>query len=278
MTAPPDLESPVREAAHLQRRTQTWPALARSAAPYLGALALVLPLVASEVWSGFRLGLSDPVLGTLSSGEQPLSVRSPGGQWAIGLALLWFGLAYWRRRPTWWQPLFVIVGGAAVLLRTGNAWLDALALIAPLGTQLASLRLRFTVLSAAVAIGLLVAAFILWSTRPPVLPHAALASTRSTQGTVFADWRWAPQLQRDIGQGRHVLAAGGLGSESSSFWLDYVRIIQDFERWPAELRDLNVDVVVLAGDEPVVDQVRSSADWHVVFDADNALVAERVQR
>ena len=96
---------------------------------------------------------------------------------------------------------------------------------------------------------------------------------------MLADWRWAGQLQRDLGAGSHVLAAGGLGSESSDFWLDYVRLIQGYERWSEELQQLNVDLLVLNSEQrPLTNLVRTSADWHVVYDADNALVAERAVR
>jgi hypothetical protein len=242
---------------------------------YLAAAGLVLPLVAAEVWSGFRLALADNVLATISVTEQPLSVRTPGGQWAILLALLWFALAYWQRRMRWWEPLLVVLGGTAALLRTGNGWLDAIALIAPLGARLAYLRVPRGLMVGAAVVGACVAAFTLWTTRPPSLPQAAVAAAQSGHGTVLADWRWAPQLQRDLGTDRRVLASGGLASETPDFWLDYVRVVQDFEKWPDELRGLNADVLVLPTDQPVTNQVRSSSDWHVVYDSEHVLVAER---
>jgi hypothetical protein len=132
------------------------------------------------------------------------------------------------------------------------------------------------VLGAAAFAGVLLAGATLWSTRPPALAEPAVQAAASTSGTVFADWRWAPQLQRDLGQGHRVLPVNGLGSESPDFWLDYVRITQDYERWPEELRDLNVDVLVLpAEDGPLLDQVRASTDWHIIYDQDNVLVAAR---
>src|SRR3981081_1654628 len=71
------------------------------------ALAAVLPLLAPEVWTGFRLAFSDPFLSVIAQTEQPLSVRSPGGVWAMALAVGWFGLAYWQRglrcgNQSWW--------------------------------------------------------------------------------------------------------------------------------------------------------------------------------
>ena len=135
---------------------------------------------------------------------------------------------------------------------------------------------------AAGIVSLAVAAATLAITRPPELAsgaRAAAAAISPSSGAVLSDWRWAGQLQRDLGAGRHVLAAGGLGSESSDFWLDYVRLIQGHERWSEELQQLNVDLLVLNSEQrPIANLVRTSADWHVMYDADNALVAERAVR
>jgi hypothetical protein len=245
--------------------------------PYVVAILAGLPLLAPEVWSGFRLGQSDAVLSVIAATEQPLSVRSPGGVWAMLLALAWFALAYWHRRVTLWEPALVLIGGAAVVARLGNAWLYAAAMVVPLARQLA---IAGTSLRIEIGVGLLslaVAAATLLTTRPPDLSSAAraAAATSAKPGAVLADWRWAGQLQRDLGP-RRVLAAGGLASESSDFWTDYVRIIQGHERWADELRQRNVDVLVLDAElRPITELVRTSADWHVVYDADNALVAER---
>jgi hypothetical protein len=247
----------------------------RSAVPYLAAAALVLPLFAPEMWSGFRLALPNDVLGVIAMTEQPLSVRTPGGQWTIGLALLWFALAYWRRRASRWEAALVLLGSTASLVRMGNAWLDGLCLIAPLGAQLAHLRPRAVILGGAAVIGVLVAGASVWSTRPPELPQAAIEAAQSARGTVFADWRWAPELQRHVDG--HVLGAAGLASETPPFWLDYVRITQDFEQWPAELRAMDVDLLVVDTDQPALpDQVRGSAEWRVVYEGSHALVAQRV--
>src|SRR5437016_6084264 len=62
------------------------------------AVLSVLPLLVPELWVGFRVGLFDTALAVIAPTEQPLSVRSPAGPWAIGLAVVWFGLAYWRRK------------------------------------------------------------------------------------------------------------------------------------------------------------------------------------
>ena len=80
-------------------------------------------------------------------------------------------------------------------------------------------------------VGVCVAVALLLSMRPPELPSgartaAASASPKQAQGAVLADWRWAGELQRNLGNGRTVLASGGLASESPDFWLDYVRILE----------------------------------------------------
>src|SRR5215207_8253447 len=80
--------------------------------PYALALSAVLPLLAAEIWSGFRLAQSDPVLSVIAPTEQPLSVRSPGGIWAMGLALAWLALAYWQREVRLWEATLVLIGGA----------------------------------------------------------------------------------------------------------------------------------------------------------------------
>ena len=246
-----------------------------AALAYGVAAAVVMPLFAIEVWSGFRLALPNDVLAIFAPTEQPLSVRSPGGQWAAGVALLWLVIAYWRRNATWWEGALVVLGTTAALIRTGNLWLDGLLLIAPLGRQLSSLRVRIPFLVVAAATGLIVTAATAWSTRPPELPPAAIAAAQSAHGTVFADWQWAPELQRHVES--RVLAANGLASESPGFWNDYVRITHDFEQWPDQLRALDVDLVVIDTDLPgFSDDIRSSPDWRVLYDADHALVAQRV--
>src|SRR5690348_447636 len=103
--------------------------------PYVLATGAVLPLVAAVAWSGLRVGLADPLLAVIAPSEQPLSARSPGALWAACLVLVWFGLGYWRRQFAWWEPILVIGCGAAALVRAGNLWLAALALVLPLARQ-----------------------------------------------------------------------------------------------------------------------------------------------
>jgi hypothetical protein len=117
--------------------------------------------------------------------------------------------------------------------------------------------------------------------RPPELPGAAIQAAigSAPRGTVLADWRWAGDLQQRIGANRLVWAAGGLPSESSDFWLDYLRVAQGHERWADVLSRMQVDLVVLdaAGQQrQAADLVRGSSDWHVTFDANGVVVAERI--
>jgi hypothetical protein len=253
-------------------------------APYAAAVCAVLPLLAPEVWVGWRLAVSDPVLGVLSSAEQPLSVRSPSGLWAIGLALVWFGLAYWRRKFAWWEAALVLLGGAAALARLGNAWLDAAAMVAPLAHQFASIGRKSAgvgVLAGLAALGICAGVLTLIATQPPQLPAPAVQIVQNLNpgGTVLADWRWAPALQRQLGSTRAVLASGGLVSEPTDFWLDYLRIAQGHERWSDLLTQMHVDVLVVdSADQQrqVAGFVRASPDWRVLFDSGGALVAQRV--
>jgi hypothetical protein len=242
--------------------------------PYVLSALAVLPLVAPSIWNGFGVGLADPVLGVVSAAEQPLSVRSPGALWAMALVLSWLGLAYWRRNFQPWHAALVAGGTVAALVRAGNLWLLALALLVPLGGQLRHMP-RSGSLAAACA-GIAVALFTALATRPPSLPSSALAAVPS-QATVLADWRWASALQRDTSG--HVLAADGLRAQPIDFWVDYLRITQGHERWPAILRGYEVSVVVLnSTDTPLAaDLVRASSDWHVLDDSDGAFVAERIR-
>lgn len=265
--------------------------------PYVVVACAVLPLLAPEVWAGWRLGVSDPVLGVLSAAEQPLSVRSPGGLWTIGLALAWFGLAYWRRQFAWWEAALVLLGGAAALARAGNAWVDAAAMVLPLGRQMPRTVVRAAasaggavrgrefgskvgVFAGVAAVGVCAAVLTLLATRPPELPLAAVQTVQGldARGNVLADWRWAPALQRQLGSSRAVLASGGLVAEPTDFWLDYLRIAQGHERWADLLTQMNVDVLVLDSSDQqrqAAAFVRASPDWRVLYDSAGALVAQR---
>ncbi|HEV7663975.1 MAG TPA: hypothetical protein VGQ62_10610 [Chloroflexota bacterium] len=240
----------------------------------------MLPLFAPEVWTGFRLAPSDIILANLSFAEQPLSVRTPLGLWPFGVALVWFGLAYWRRDARAWEAVLVLVGGAAALARVGNQWVFGLLMLAPLARQVGMVRWRPWSFGVIAAMGLAATATTLVVTRPPELPPSAIqaALTSPVTGTVFADWRWASQLQSKAADSRTVLARGGLVSEPADYWLDYLRVTQGHERWAALLRDWRVGVVVMdaAGqDRKVAELIKNSAEWRVLVDAHGTLVAER---
>jgi len=250
--------------------------------PYVLAVVAVLPLLVPELWIGFRLGLADMALGVIAPTEQPLSVRSPGGLWAMALALTWFGLAYRGRRFALWEAALVTLGGIAALARLGNAWVDAAALVVPLARQLALINLGPAARAGLVAICLVAGAATLVTSRPPELPAAAAQAALSGTGggSVLADWRWAGDLQQRLGANRHVWAARGLTSESSDFWLDYLRIAQGHARSAELLQAMNVDLVVFdaaAQQRQAADLVRALPEWRVIFDADGVLVAERSQ-
>jgi hypothetical protein len=252
-----------------------------SVTPLLLALAAVLPLLAPSIWSGFRLAPSDPILSALASSEAPLSWRDPIGDWAVGLALAWFALAYRSRDFRRWEVALVALGGIAALVRVGNAWVDGLVLVVPLGRQLTHARPPRVVSAIMVVACLAIAAVLAIALRPPELPSAAIDALRSANapGAALTDWRWAPDLQRDLGAGHTVLAAGGLTAESSDFWSDYLRVALGHERSADILRQWHVDLVVLdpRAEAATVTLVRDSSDWYVLLDREDALVAERVQ-
>jgi hypothetical protein len=254
----------------------------RSTSAWLVAVCAVLPLAAPLVWTSPRLALQtdfvlaavDPLL------EAPFSVRSPIGLYALVLTLVWFALAYRARRAAWWEMGLVALGGAAVLVRVGNVWLEALALVVPLSRQLSPLALRRWQLAALGLAGAAAAVAVVLISRPPVMPAAATVAAvqASAAGRVLVSWRWAPELQRRAGSERLVLAASGLSSESTDFWLDYLRVAQAHERWAEILRAYDVGVVVFDArdrERSAAELIRGSSDWRVLFDDGQVLVAER---
>src|SRR6266851_3089220 len=98
----------------------------------------------------------DTALSVIAPTEQPLSVRSPGGLWAMALALAWFGLAYRQGKVARWDAVLVLIGGIAILARLGNAWVDAAELLVPLARQLAILHLKPFIVAGLAAICLAV--------------------------------------------------------------------------------------------------------------------------
>ncbi|MDQ6672064.1 MAG: hypothetical protein M3069_15205 [Chloroflexota bacterium] len=241
----------------------------------------MLPLAAPEVWSGFRLAQSDPVLSAISSLEQPLTVRSPGGVWAIAVALAWFSLAYWQQRMTLWEAVLVLVGSGLALARLGNGWADAALILLPFGRQIAIARFKPSILALAFGVCVVAAGLTLADSRPPSMPPGVAETVAATgrHGKILADWRWAGDLQQRLGPGCLVLASDGVGSQSSEFWLDYVRVAKGHEQWAEALARMEVEVVVLDASEQqrqAADLVRASPDWQVLYDTSTAVVATRV--
>jgi hypothetical protein len=75
-----------------------------------------------------------------------------------------------------------------------------------------------------------------------------------------------------------VLASGGPASESTEFWLDYLRVAQGHERWAEILRTYDIGVVVLDAHDRerlAAELIRRSNEWRVISDDGQVLVAER---
>jgi hypothetical protein len=129
---------------------------------------------------------------------------------------------------------------------------------------------------ASIAIAILTAA----TGKPPELQLGAVDAARASapRGGVMTDWRWAVDLQERLGGQRRVFASGGLTSESSEAWLDYLRVAQGHEHWAEALRAQGIGLVVFnAADQQAqaAALIRASADWRVLYDTAGGLVAER---
>jgi hypothetical protein len=150
-------------------------------------------------------------------------------------------------------------------------------MVLPLGGQLNGPRLARWAIG---GVGLVAALALVLISRSPELPaaDASAAIGASAPGRVLADWRWAPELQRRAGAGRSVWAAGGPASESTEFWLDYLRVAQGHERWAEILRAYQIGVLVLDArdrERLAAELIRTSTDWRVLADDGQVLVAER---
>jgi hypothetical protein len=179
-----------------------------------------------------------------------------------------------------WEAALVLVGGVAVLLRLGNAWLDGFMLVWPLAMRLRHARPPRLLAAALYVACVSGATALLLMSRPPRLPSAAFDATLAANAdrAILSDWRWAGELQRRAGATRAVRGSGGLSSEPTDFWLDYLRVSQAHARWESILVAYEVDLIVLDAAErqrAAADVVRASPAWRVVFDADGALVAAR---
>lgn len=251
---------------------------------WLLAACAVLPLATPLLWGGGRLSAHiDAVLAVVDPPlEAPLSVRSPLGVWALLVTLVWFGLAYRARRVTWWEFPLVAIGGAVALVRVGNVWLDGLLLIAPVARQVNASHVSPSRALAVSGGCVMVALALAISGRPLPLPLTALdtALHSSAHGRIFADARWAPELQRHSPTVGIVLGGLGLAAESDAYWLDYLRVGHGHARWDTILRNYDARVVVLDGQDrqrAAAELVRVAANWRVLVDDGGVLVAERTQ-
>jgi hypothetical protein len=245
---------------------------------WLAAGLLVAPVFVPVAWTGLHVGLrTDPVLGVISPLEQPLSIRTVAGLWTTLLVVGWFGLALRSRQLAVWEYGCVVLGGLLALVRLGNIWLAALLLLAALARQLSTREVPRVVLAGVATLSAVVGIANWTSLKPPPLPGAVDRAVQSTNGTVFADWRWAAGLQRELGPQRVVLGAAGLVDTPSSYWLDYVRIERGHERWDSLLDQYAARVVILEpADAPEAAQlIRTSIGWRVLVDTADVVVAER---
>ena len=240
---------------------------------------MALPLV----WSGFHAAVQPrEALGQLSDLEQPLTIRSPLGEWAALVALGWFALAYRARNVAAWEPALLVVGGTLALLRLGNTWLFAMAMVAPLARQVHLARIPFRLLFGAALVFIFISAGLLVATRPAPTPNtavqAALAAP-STSGNVLAARQWADTVQRGLGSGRTVLGAGDLWGQSDEYWSDFQKMSLAHVTWAELLQRYDVGMVVLdasGSQKMLAAEIRQAPNWRTVLDDGSALVAVRI--
>jgi hypothetical protein len=212
------------------------------------AVCAVLPLLVPLVWHGISLRLQTNIaLAALSPLEAPWSIREPLGVWALALCLVWFALAYRGRTARWWELPLVLLAMAVLLPRIGNAWPTAALLVLPLYRQ-AGAASRW--LPLAIVIGLVASAALLVRAKPSQPPVVALTAAGA-----------------EIGR-------QPLNSESTEFWLDYLRVVQGHERWQHILDGWGARAIEVRGAPELARLVRDSAEWRVVKDDADALVAE----
>jgi hypothetical protein len=214
--------------------------------------------------------------------EQPLSVRSVSGVFALLAVAGWLALASRSRNVSWWEAGLVLLGGALALVRLGNVWVLALALVLAIGRQLTLARLRTRDLAA--GIGVLVCATLAVGVygRPEPVPASALRalSDAPAANAVLSFQPWARELARTA-NGRAVLGARDAWDLDPSFWLDYERASGGHRTWPAILERYDVGTLVLESrttQAELATLVRESPEWRVLFDSGDALVATRARR
>jgi hypothetical protein len=155
-------------------------------------------------------------------------------------------------------------------------------MVLPLARELRLLHLPATRSGLAVLLCVGAAGGLLVLGRPPALPRSAVTAAQAgpSNARVFAYWAWAPELQQQLGSECTVMGANGLTSETPQFWTEYLGVSLGHERWADVLRLRSVDLVVLntMDQAAAADLVRASADWRVLDDVDEALVAERDSR
>lgn len=252
-------------------------------AAFVVALLAVAPLLPPLLATGpIRLSLQPhPTLAPILEMERPLTIRPFAGWWALLAVLAWFGLAYRSRRATWWESAIVVIGSVLALVRLGNVWLLAAALVPPLARQLYLARLPSIVWLLLPLVLLGATAFSVQQSRPRELPAEALAAVASSNrpGPVFAALPWASELQARLGGGRAVLGAGDPWASPAELWTDYLRVSHGHLTWKDLLDGHSAALAVLdetAAQSRAAQFVRrTGSGWRVLYDANGVVVAER---
>jgi hypothetical protein len=242
---------------------------------------MVLPLVLgiAQVPIAFDLRPNE-ALGPLLHTERPLSVRSLAGTWAILAVVSWFVLAYRSRRVKWWEGALILAAGALSLMRLGNVWLLAIALLAPLTRQLVIADWPRAAHYGAFAVLVVVNTYAFFVTSPynPPAPIApALQRATTANPVVLASMDWADALQRAVPNAR-VLATGDPRQVEPSYWEDYRKVSLTHVEWLAILARRGVNVLVLdpLTQERAASLARVDPAFRVLYDGPEAVVVERL--
>jgi hypothetical protein len=234
------------------------------------------------LWTGFRASLEPhAALGSLITSEQPLTVRTFPGMWAILATAGWYGLVAWQRKAAWWQVALVLAASVLTLMRLGNAWLLAAALLPAIAARLAPIRAPGWLAAGLAAVLIGVSLYGGLSARPSSPPSGAVRAVDSAVAhgdTVLTAMSWASTLQQVVGTRATVLGAGDAWSVPPDYWPDYLQVSLGHVDWQAVLdrRDVTLLVLDAANAQSFGARlVRVSTAWQVVFDEDGALVARR---